>query len=50
LTTGTGFPNVFYISYAFYKDYFPLLALSTIRSRWRSAITTPAQDSPAPSA
>jgi squalene-hopene/tetraprenyl-beta-curcumene cyclase len=33
LTTGTGFPNVFYISYALYKDYFPLLALSTIRGR-----------------
>ena len=33
LTTGTGFPNVFYISYELYKDYFPLLALSTIRRR-----------------
>jgi squalene-hopene/tetraprenyl-beta-curcumene cyclase len=33
LTTGTGFPNVFYISYELYKDYFPLLALSTIRKR-----------------
>lgn len=31
LTTGTGFPNVFYISYGLYKDYFPLLALATIR-------------------
>lgn len=30
LTTGTGFPNVFYISYELYKDYFPLLALSTL--------------------
>jgi squalene-hopene/tetraprenyl-beta-curcumene cyclase len=28
-TTGTGFPNVFYISYHLYRDYFPLLALST---------------------
>ena len=32
LTTGTGFPDVFYISYGFYKDYFPLLALATLRS------------------
>jgi len=31
LTTGTGFPNVFYISYELYKDYFPLLALATIQ-------------------
>jgi squalene-hopene/tetraprenyl-beta-curcumene cyclase len=28
LTTGTGFPRVFYISFRLYKDYFPLLALS----------------------
>jgi squalene-hopene/tetraprenyl-beta-curcumene cyclase len=27
-TTGTGFPNVFYLSYAMYRDYFPLLALA----------------------
>jgi squalene-hopene/tetraprenyl-beta-curcumene cyclase len=27
-TTGTGFPNVFYISYHLYRDYFPLLALT----------------------
>ena len=31
LTTGTGFPNVFYITYELYKDYFPLLALATVR-------------------
>ena len=37
LTTGTGFPNVFYISYGLYKDYFPLLALATLRARWRDA-------------
>jgi squalene-hopene/tetraprenyl-beta-curcumene cyclase len=37
LTTGTGFPNVFYISYSLYKDYFPLLALATIRTRLRNA-------------
>jgi squalene-hopene/tetraprenyl-beta-curcumene cyclase len=29
-TTGTGFPNVFYLTYAMYRDYFPLLALSQI--------------------
>ncbi len=40
LTTGTGFPNVFYISYGLYKDYFPLLALATIRPRWRYANQT----------
>ncbi|MCH7504573.1 squalene--hopene cyclase [PVC group bacterium] len=27
--TGTGFPRVFYLIYTMYKDYFPLLALST---------------------
>lgn len=37
LTTGTGFPNVFYISYSLYKDYFPLLALTTIRTHLRNA-------------
>ena len=36
LTTGTGFPNVFYINFQLYKDYFPLLALSTLRARWGS--------------
>ncbi len=29
LTTGTGFPNVFYLTYHMYRHYFPLLALST---------------------
>jgi squalene-hopene/tetraprenyl-beta-curcumene cyclase len=29
ITTGTGFPQVFYISYHLYRDYFPLLALAT---------------------
>jgi squalene-hopene/tetraprenyl-beta-curcumene cyclase len=28
-TTGTGFPNVFYLTYGMYRDYFPLLALAT---------------------
>jgi squalene-hopene/tetraprenyl-beta-curcumene cyclase len=36
LTTGTGFPNVFYISFHLYRNYFPLLALTTLR-RLRSA-------------
>ena len=26
--TGTGFPNVFYLTYHMYRDYFPLLALA----------------------
>lgn len=29
ITTGTGFPRVFYISYHLYRDYFPLLALAS---------------------
>jgi squalene-hopene/tetraprenyl-beta-curcumene cyclase len=29
LSTGTGFPKVFYLNYHFYKDYFPLLALAS---------------------
>jgi squalene-hopene/tetraprenyl-beta-curcumene cyclase len=29
LATGTGFPKVFYLNYRLYKDYFPLLALSS---------------------
>ncbi len=34
LATGTGFPRVFYLNYHLYKDYFPLLALSTfVRAR-----------------
>jgi len=27
--TGTGFPKVFYLGYHLYKQYFPLLALTT---------------------
>jgi squalene-hopene/tetraprenyl-beta-curcumene cyclase len=34
-TTGTGFPNVFYLTYCMYRDYFPLLALATCRQRMR---------------
>jgi squalene-hopene/tetraprenyl-beta-curcumene cyclase len=29
-TTGTGFPNVFYLTYRMYRDYFPLLALASL--------------------
>jgi squalene-hopene/tetraprenyl-beta-curcumene cyclase len=29
ITTGTGFPQVFYIRYDLYRNYFPLLALAT---------------------
>jgi len=31
LMTGTGFPNVFYLSYHLYRHYFPLLALAAWR-------------------
>jgi len=31
--TGTGFPNVFYLTYHLYCDYFPLLALATARGK-----------------
>jgi squalene-hopene/tetraprenyl-beta-curcumene cyclase len=30
--TGTGFPNVFYLQYHMYRDYFPLLALSAFKA------------------
>jgi squalene-hopene/tetraprenyl-beta-curcumene cyclase len=33
ITTGTGFPGVFYISYHLYRNYFPLLALATYAKR-----------------
>ncbi len=37
LATGTGFPKVFYLNYHLYKDYFPLLALSSfVRDRAKS--------------
>jgi squalene-hopene/tetraprenyl-beta-curcumene cyclase len=35
LATGTGFPNVFYLTYHMYRDYFPLLALGTLGRRMR---------------
>jgi squalene-hopene/tetraprenyl-beta-curcumene cyclase len=33
LMTGTGFPNVFYLTYHLYRDYFPLLALATLHPK-----------------
>jgi squalene-hopene/tetraprenyl-beta-curcumene cyclase len=32
-TTGTGFPNVFYLTYTMYRDYFPTLALAACRQK-----------------
>ena len=29
--TGTGFPRVFYLMYHLYRDYFPIIALTTYR-------------------
>ena len=29
--TGTGFPRVFYLAYHLYREYFPLLALTTYK-------------------
>jgi squalene-hopene/tetraprenyl-beta-curcumene cyclase len=40
ITTGTGFPRVFYIQYALYKDYFPLLALGSYANLMRQKATT----------
>jgi len=31
LYTGTGFPRVFYLAYTLYRQYFPLLALTTYK-------------------
>ncbi|GEM_PF-159488 len=40
LMTGTGFPNVFYLSYHLYRHYFPLLALAA----WQRATGKPAKE------
>ena len=42
LATGTGFPKVFYLNYHLYKDYFPLLALTS----FVKARTEPQQSEP----
>jgi squalene-hopene/tetraprenyl-beta-curcumene cyclase len=31
IITGTGFPKVFYLAYTLYRQYFPLLALTTYK-------------------
>ncbi len=31
LTTGTGFPNVFYLTYHLYRNYFPLMAMAAYK-------------------
>lgn len=42
LATGTGFPNVFYLTYHMYRQYFPLLALATFQSKPAVRVATPA--------
>jgi len=37
LATGTGFPNVFYLQYTLYRNYFPVLALSLARKALRAS-------------
>jgi squalene-hopene/tetraprenyl-beta-curcumene cyclase len=39
LTTGTGFPNVFYLSYHLYRLYFPALALASYKQTGRKLAT-----------
>ena len=36
--TGTGFPRVFYLGYHLYKQYFPLLALTTYKRAMETGI------------
>ena len=31
IITGTGYPRVYYLAYTLYRDYFPLLALTTYK-------------------
>jgi squalene-hopene/tetraprenyl-beta-curcumene cyclase len=45
LATGTGFPNVFYLQYTLYRNYFPMLALSAARRAL--GYTEPAQQAAA---
>ena len=37
IITGTGFPKVFYLAYTLYRQYFPLLALTTYRQKMQRA-------------
>jgi len=39
LSTGTGFPKVFYLTYHLYRLYFPLLALSEFAKLKNSRLT-----------
>jgi squalene-hopene/tetraprenyl-beta-curcumene cyclase len=39
--TGTGFPRVFYLAYHMYRNYFPLLALTTYRRAMQPGATGP---------
>jgi len=41
LATGTGFPNVFFLIYHMYRNYFPLLALAAVKPKL--ALTAAAQ-------
>ena len=38
IITGTGFPRVFYLAYDMYRQYFPLLALTTYRRAMERAV------------
>jgi squalene-hopene/tetraprenyl-beta-curcumene cyclase len=38
IITGTGFPRVFYLAYTLYRQYFPLLALTTYRRTMERAL------------
>ena len=38
-TTGTGFPNVFYLTYHLYRQYFPLMALAVLAPYFRGGRT-----------
>jgi len=40
IITGTGFPRVFYLSYDMYRQYFPLLALTTYRRAMETKSST----------
>jgi squalene-hopene/tetraprenyl-beta-curcumene cyclase len=37
IITGTGFPKVFYLAYTMYRQYFPLLALTSYRQAMKHA-------------
>jgi len=37
IITGTGFPKVFYLAYTLYREYFPLMALTTYRRAMEKA-------------